>query len=1202
MSKIAPFMVGLIASGASYAYVSRELVTSRNAIMSKHLNADSSSLYYPRTGPRRFGRPGNKWGCPGGSGLDSGSSSSSGGDFLPPPPPTPQGEHQLVTEARNKWNAAVLRCSDAIVGALYGSATSARDRSQSTAFAELGAARQRVFSISVGLALFADRKGWEGRANTAGGGSPCRVEGAKAQLQQTYRGHVPPQLGDLGALKYLSLSNNELDGAIPTELWKLGAVNTLLVPGNKLSGVIPAELGQLAALERIDLSGNELIEEGTEAAELSRRSQPLYTAADEKRWREVGSLSELKELKLYASTLTGTIPEELGKVTALEELVLSGNHLSGTIPEELGKLSSLRALFLSSNNLSGEIPKEIGALSKLEGLRLVDNKPTGHIMPELGNLAALRELLLSGNQLSGLPRATAEGFKAMSKAPTIDLEKKPWETPPWRVIQGGWDQVINFYVALSQSGGEVVPRVKLVLIGAVCAGKTTLTRGLLDGHIAEELPSRTRGVDIHIEPWVPDFTPLDVAIWDFAGHNDYYSTHQLFLTDGALHLLVVDLHKFDRDHLSRGDVVYVWLDSLLCRVPESVVLVVGTHVDAFGGDFERSAAALENLKVAITEQLETKRKEWERVWKQIVVPNVWRRVWAVMDALHLGADPDSAVRLKGAPVPIEGRAKHEFVTEEDGLKAWRTADCESAAQIGDSEEDSEQLSVALSKQFKAALELRQRGTLLEEELGAYCDEHGIRFDELVEIHSRFALTGLLTTEYLGFLWRDIVKDMDKGIFGRLVETMAVHDAMLPCGDRVVEGGGGEFMVPARLPGSVAEWSLATPQEAVSGGTRMQFVIEIYAEYVPPAIIARFLGAFGRSGDGHLQNLVIHTCWTRGVSFEADGRECLIRVGENLAPSEGAEASTESRRIVEINVGGSGRADLSELDEHRKGVLQKILDSFGAQKTGIDEALAKQLGSLRSDMQHDASLQLDSHAHTIVVDVDERVREGLSKINSGRDASSATERRALTSVARNVAFLRWPIPRLVCVLPVPESTLQESDREFDQWSVVLKNWCRGGKEKGKGWATRELRVFFLCSHDMSLAECGPGGQGYKMKELLDRAEKAKPSAKLGLAMASITLKEALDSGIEKMASVAGERLGGGSSAGAPRKQNVRPTPLQGFPYDQLKEVVRSFELEGTVKARSPFPSFDTAMQLVDRGGRGEEWAWVRTRNIDQFVSS
>lgn len=66
--------------------------------------------------------------------------------------------------------------------------------------------------------------------------------------------------------------------------------------------------------------------------------------------------------------------------------------------------------------------------------------------------------------------------------------------------------------------------------------------------------------------------------------------------------------------------------------------------------------------------------------------------------------------------------------------------------------------------------------------------------------------------------------------------------------------------------------------------------------------------------------------------------------------------------------------------------------------------------------------------------------------------------------------------------------------------------------------------------------------------------------------------------------------------------VWPKPMEGFAYDQLKEVVKSFEVDGMRKGEFPFPSFTTAMQLVDRGGRAVEWAWVRTRNIDRFVSS
>lgn len=72
-----------------------------------------------------------------------------------------------------------------------------------------------------------------------------------------------------------------------------------------------------------------------------------------------------------------------------------------------------------------------------------------------------------------------------------------------------------------------------------------------------------------------------------------------------------------------------------------------------------------------------------------LVPNSWRRVWAVMDALRYGADPELAVRLDGAAVPVEVRAKHEFVTEEDAFEAWRSAERESAAQLGASEDGDE---------------------------------------------------------------------------------------------------------------------------------------------------------------------------------------------------------------------------------------------------------------------------------------------------------------------------------------------------------------------------------------------------------------------------------------------------------------------------------------------------------------------------------
>jgi len=94
---------------------------------------------------------------------------------------------------------------------------------------------------------------------------------------------------------------------------------------------------------------------------------------------QLGDLSKLRYLYLFANHLTGTIPPELGNLSELVVLFLRQNELTGPIPPELGNLSSLRRLALSSNDLSGSIPQEIGTLSNLDLLWLFWNELDGPI-------------------------------------------------------------------------------------------------------------------------------------------------------------------------------------------------------------------------------------------------------------------------------------------------------------------------------------------------------------------------------------------------------------------------------------------------------------------------------------------------------------------------------------------------------------------------------------------------------------------------------------------------------------------------------------------------------------------------------------------------------------------------------------------------------------------------------------------------------
>ncbi|CAM9242453.1 unnamed protein product, partial [Choristocarpus tenellus] len=101
-------------------------------------------------------------------------------------------------------------------------------------------------------------------------------------------------------------------------------------------------------------------------------------------------------------------------------------------------------------------------------------------------------------------------------------------------------------------------------------------------------------------------------MWDFGAHKEYDSMCPFFLTTGALNLLVVDINKFYHEESEEGKLVYSWLDLLLCKVPGSSVLVVGTHIDCMKGDDEVDCA-MKKLDLFIGEHLKVKREEMEKI-------------------------------------------------------------------------------------------------------------------------------------------------------------------------------------------------------------------------------------------------------------------------------------------------------------------------------------------------------------------------------------------------------------------------------------------------------------------------------------------------------------------------------------------------------------------------------------------------------------
>ena len=155
------------------------------------------------------------------------------------------------------------------------------------------------------------------------------------------KGTVPPELGDLGGLTILDLSNNDLS-RIPPELGNLSNLERLDLLNNTLHHSIPPELGNLFNLVYLDLRAN--------------MNGPIPP--------ELGNLSNL-EFLAFGSALTGPIPAELGNLSNLEHLDLGSNELTGPIPPELGNLSNLEYLVLSRNELTGPVPRDLLGLASL---------------------------------------------------------------------------------------------------------------------------------------------------------------------------------------------------------------------------------------------------------------------------------------------------------------------------------------------------------------------------------------------------------------------------------------------------------------------------------------------------------------------------------------------------------------------------------------------------------------------------------------------------------------------------------------------------------------------------------------------------------------------------------------------------------------------------------------------------------------------
>jgi len=323
---------------------------------------------------------------------------------------------------------------------------------------------------------------------------------------------LPDAVEQLTTLRSLNVANNQLT-TVPAAVWQLTALQTLNVIGNQIAK-LPEAMEQLTALEALYVAYNQL------------------EALPEAVWQ----LKALQDLDIDYNML-GTLPEAVGQLKLLQELSVSGNQLV-ILPPSLGQLMALQTLHVSHNLLT-TLPDSLAHCTRLTKLDVSHNVLTD--LPDWLDRLPLDELWLQANPGLRLSESVTGPY-----VPSYERLRKSRRIDPRVILE-----------AFAESRGrdaQPLNEVKLVLVGRGAAGKTSIGRRLIKGTFSRT-QRETQGIDITPWPLRCGDREVRVNVWDFAGQVITHATHQFFLSESSIYVLVLtgreDTQKIDAEYWLR---------------------------------------------------------------------------------------------------------------------------------------------------------------------------------------------------------------------------------------------------------------------------------------------------------------------------------------------------------------------------------------------------------------------------------------------------------------------------------------------------------------------------------------------------------------------------------------------------------------------------------------------------------------------------
>ncbi|MBI3822971.1 MAG: TIR domain-containing protein [Planctomycetes bacterium] len=554
---------------------------------------------------------------------------------------------------------------------------------------------------------------------------------------------------------------------------------------------------------------------------------------------EIGQLTALLTLELYSNQLTW-LPPEIGQLKALKILHLGYNCFT-VLPPQIGQLAALTHLFPHNNKLKA-LPPEIGQLTALTSLYLHDNQLIS-LPEEIGRLTELETLVLESNALREVP----ESMKDLTQLKVLTLHGNDALGLPTELLGPTWGKsgprnppanpraILDFYFSRREQGDAAMREVRVLLIGRGRVGKTSLLRVLQNKQVNPTEPE-TPGITVEpLELKCPKGT-AKAHVWDFGGQEFLHGTHQIFLSERCVYVLVLE----GRESNWETETDY-WLRFIQSFGGESPVIVALNKYDlhAFSVDRHRLKERCPQIvgfvqTDAITGRgvpelrglLETTVDQMKDVW--LGVPLKWHRMKESLQKM-----PESFLEYKD----------YAKMCVEHGVP--KPGEQESLAGT------LHRLGIALN--FREHHRLKHTSVLKPEWVTEAI--YGlIRFTQKQDCH------GVLRSEWLPEALQPTANyPPDKHEF--VVDLMAKFEVAFPLDDK-----GTLWLIPELL-------GEEQPEEFKQFlGANVQRLRFSYPDALPPGLLPRFIVRTHEMSDAHPQ-----WRWRSGVVLEWAGCQALVRL-------------------------------------------------------------------------------------------------------------------------------------------------------------------------------------------------------------------------------------------------------------------------------------------------------------------------------------